>query len=177
VLHAFDDTGATMRVRLLSVRTIVDAKGAELTHAETVTLFNDLCVCAPGALIRADVTWEPIDAHRALGHFTVGVNTITAELIFDDHGDLVDFVSDDRAASSPDGRTFTRMRWTTPVHDYAQIGPARVPTRAETRWHPDTGSWTYGEFELTSLAYNVAHRQAAIDRPFPPVAIGPRAYS
>jgi len=36
--------GATMRVRLLSVRTIVDAKGDVLTRAETVTVFNDLCV-------------------------------------------------------------------------------------------------------------------------------------
>ena len=156
VLHAFDENGATMRVRLLSVRTMVDAKGADLTRAETVTLFNDLCVCAPGALVFADVSWEPIDAHRAIGHFTLGVNTITAELRFDDDGDLVDFVSDDRAAGSPDGRTFTRVRWTTPVRDYARVGPARVATRAETRWHPDTGAWTYGEFELTSLAYNVA---------------------
>jgi hypothetical protein len=176
VLHAFDDSGATMRVRLLSVRTMVDAKGAELTHAETVTLFNDLCVCAPGALVDADVTWEPIDGHRAIGNFTLGVNTITAELIFDDDGDLVDFISDDRAAGSPNGRAFTRVRWTTPVRDYARVGPARVPTRAETRWHPDTGAWTYGEFELTSLAYNVAHRQAAADQPAPSVVIGPPAY-
>lgn len=176
VLHAFDDNGATMRVRLLSVRTMVDAKGAELTRAETVTLFNDLCVCAPGALVFADVTWEPIDAHRATGHFTLGVNTVTAELRFDDDGDLVDFVSDDRAAGSPDGNTFTRVRWTTPVRDYARVGPARVATKAETRWHPDTGAWTYGEFELTSLAYNVAPRQPAFDRPIPSGVIGSRAY-
>jgi hypothetical protein len=173
VLHAFDDNGATMRVRLLSVRTMVDAKGAELTRAETVTLFNDLCVFAPGALVCAAVIWEPIDAHRATGHFTLGANTITAELRFDDDGDLVDFASDDRAAGSSDGRTFTRLRWTTPVRDYARVGPARVPTKAETRWHPDTGAWTYGEFELTSLAYNVAPRQPAIDRPIPSVVIAP----
>jgi len=37
VLHAFDDYGGTMRVRLLSVRSMVDAKGVALTHAETVT--------------------------------------------------------------------------------------------------------------------------------------------
>jgi hypothetical protein len=176
VLHAFDEQGASMRVRLLSVRTMVDADGAEFTHGETVTFFNDLCVLAPGALVCADVTWQPVDAHRAVGRFTLGVNTITAELRFDDDGDLVDFVSEDRAASSPDGKTFTRMRWTTPVRDYARVGPARVPTRAETRWHPDTGAWTYGEFELTSLAYNTAHRQPAIDRPIPSAVIGPRAY-
>ena len=176
VLHAFDENGATMRVRLLSVRTMVDAKGAELTRAETVTLFNDLCVCAPGALVFADVTWEPIDGHRVTGRFTLGVNTITAELRFDDDGDLVDFVSDDRAAGSPDGNTFTRVRWTTPVCDYARVGPARVPTKAETRWHPDTGLWTYGEFELTSLAYNVAHRLPAVDRPIPSAVTGPGVY-
>ena len=175
VLHAFDDKGATMRVRLLSVRTMVDAKGPDLTRAETVTLFNDLCVCAPGALIMADVTWQAVDAHRTIGQFTLGVNTISAELRFDDDGDLVDFISDDRATGSPDGRTFTRVRWTTPLRDYAQVGPARVATTAETRWHPESGEWTYGEFELTSLAYNVAHRPPSIGRPIDSVVIGPPA--
>jgi hypothetical protein len=50
------------------------------------------------------------------------------------------------------------MRWSTPVRDYTQFGPARVARKAEVRWHPETGTWTYGEFELTSLAYNVARR-------------------
>ena len=172
VLHAFDEQGASMRVRLLSVRSMVDAKGARLTRAETVTLFNDLCVYAPSALITADVAWEPIDAHRIIARFTLSPNTIAAELRFDEDGDLVDFASDDRAASSPDGHTFTRMRWTTPVRDYARVGPARVPTWGETRWHPDSGAWTYGEFRLTSLAYNVAHRQIPIRSSVPPIVSG-----
>lgn len=161
VLHAFDENGASMRVKLLSVRSMVDARGAEFTRGETVTLFNDFCVCAPSALISADITWQPVDDHSCIAHFSLGMNTVTAELRFNDDGDLVDFISDDRAANSPDGTTFTPLRWSTPLHDYAQIGPARVPTKAETRWHPDSGAWNYGEFELTSLAYNVAHRQPA----------------
>ncbi len=86
VLHVFDSDGATMRVRLLSVRSIVDAKGAVLTHAETVTLFNDICCYAPGALLSPDITWEPIDDHSATAHYALGANTITAELRFDDSG-------------------------------------------------------------------------------------------
>jgi len=159
VLHAFDDHGATMRVRLLSVRSMVNAKGAALTHAETVTLFNDLCCLAPGALLSPEIIWEPVDKHTATAHFTLGSNTITAELRFDDLGDLVDFVADGRGSMSPDGVTLTPLRWSTPLHDYAQVGPARVATKAEARWHPDSGAWTYGEFELTSLAYNVANRR------------------
>ncbi|MFM9921277.1 DUF6544 family protein [Lacisediminihabitans sp. H27-G8] len=158
VLHAFDDDGATMRVRLLSMRSIVDAKGAELTQAETVTLFNDLCCLAPGALLSPNISWEPIDDHRATAHFTLGANTITAQLRFDDLGDLIDFVADGRGAISADGHTVTPERWSTPLCDYAQVGPARVATRADVKWHPDAGAWTYGEFQLTSLAYNVANR-------------------
>ena len=158
ILHAFDTDGATMRVRLLSMRTIVDAKGAALTQAETVTLFNDLCCLAPGALLSPNVTWTSIDDHSATAHFSLGVNTITAELRFDDLGDLVDFVADGRGGLSADGRTITPIRWSTPLRDYAQIGPARVATKAEVIWHPASGAWAYGEFELVSLAYNVANR-------------------
>jgi hypothetical protein len=165
VLHAFDEQGASMRVRLLSVRTMINADGAELTHAETVTLFNDMCFFAPAALAFADITWESADARTAVGHFRLGANTISAELRFNDVGDLVNFVSDDRAAGSADGRTFTRRRWSTPVNDYAVVGPARVPTRAEARWHPRPGVWTYAEFKLTSLAYNTARRQPFIGQP------------
>ncbi len=158
VFHAFDQRGATMRVRLLSVLQMVDAKGPALTHAETVTLFNDWCCLAPGALLSPDINWEAIDKHRAAAHFTLGENTVTAELRFDDSGDLVDFVADGRGAMSADGRTVTPLRWSTPLRDYAKVGPARVATRAEVIWHPDSGAWSYGEFELTSLAYNVANR-------------------
>jgi hypothetical protein len=169
VLHVFDHGGATMRVRLLSIRSMVDAKGPALTHAETVTLFNDLCCLAPGALLSTDITWDPIDHHSATGCFTLGVNTVTAQLLFDDSGDLVNFVADGRGAISADGRTITPLRWSTPLREYAQVGPARVATKAEVKWHPDSGAWTYGEFELTSLAYNVANRhpstQEQPDRP------------
>jgi membrane protease YdiL (CAAX protease family) len=162
VLHVFDERGATMRVKLLSVRSMVDAQGADLTHAETVTLFNDLCCLAPAALLSPNITWDVIDEHTVAAHFILGVNTVTGELHFDDDGDLVDFVADGRGVVSPDGRSVTPLRWSTPLRAYAQVGPARVATRAEVMWHADSGIWTYGEFELTSLAYNVAQRSEPV---------------
>ena len=155
VLHAFDENGATMRVKLLSTFPMVDAKGPELTRGETVTMFNDICLYSPGSLTLPFVTFEPIDDHAARGHFTLGANTISAELRFNDADELVDFISDDRTALSPDGREYIPMRWTTPAHDYADVGSARVATRAEVRWNSGDGPWTYGEFALDSLAYNV----------------------
>jgi hypothetical protein len=43
VLHVFDEQGATMRVKALSLVPIVSAAGPEMDRAETVTMFNDLC--------------------------------------------------------------------------------------------------------------------------------------
>jgi hypothetical protein len=154
VLHAFDESGATMRVRLLSVKTMVDAGGPVLTRSETVTLFNDLCLLAPGELVGPSVTWEPVDGHTVRAHYTLGPNTISATLRFNEADELVDFASDDRNPS-PDGSDSPPIRWTTPVGDYGQMGPARVLRKGETKWHPESGAWTYGEFELQSLEYNV----------------------
>jgi hypothetical protein len=155
VLHAFDEAGATMRVRLLSLVPLVDAKGPVLTRAETVTLFNDLCLFAPGALVAPAIAWEAADAHSARAAFTLRGNTVRAELRFNDRGELVDFLSDDRLSLAPDGTTLTPMRWSTPVGGYAQMGPARVATHGEAVWHAGAGAYAYGEFELGSLAYNV----------------------
>ena len=155
VLHVYDQSGATMRVKLLSVFPMADVKGPDLTRAETVTLFNDLCILAPGALISPLITWQPIDASTARARFTLGANAIGAELHFDAAGQLVSFVSDDRSAGSPDGATLTRMRWATPLSKYEQIGPARVATRGDAVWYPATGAYAYGEFELMSLGYDL----------------------
>lgn len=154
VLHVFDDSGATMRVRLLSLVPMVTAAGPEMDRAETVTLFNDLCVLAPGALVDAPVTWQRLDDRRVRGAYTHLGITVTADLIFDDHGDLVDFVSDDRLRATPDGSTFTRQRWSTPLGRYRRFGSWRIAAQGAAHWHaPDPE----GEFAYIELTIDDAH--------------------
>lgn len=52
------------------------------------------------------------------------------------------------------------------------MGPARVATTAQVKWHPDVGAWTYGEFALTSLTYNVANRSRPADQEADGVVLG-----
>lgn len=150
VLHAFEDGAATMRVRLLSLFPLVNESGPELTRAETVTLFNDLCVLAPGALIDPAIEWRVVHERSVEARYTVERNTIGATLAFDEAGELVDFVSDDRLAASPGGG-FTRRRWSTPLRDYRDFGPHRASARGEARWHVDGGGYTYVEADLLDL--------------------------
>lgn len=154
VFHAFVGGAASMRVRLLSLFPLVNARGPEVTRAETVTLFNDLCLLAPPALVDPSIAWEPIDARSVRGHYTVGSNTVSAVLRFDDAGELVDFVSEDRLAASPDGTRFVREPWSTPVRDYRSFGPRRLPSRGEARWRAPSGEFAYFEATLVGFEAN-----------------------
>lgn len=153
VYHRFHDGRATMDARLASVVPIVHAAGPDLDRAETATVFNDLCVMAPAALIDAPVSWEAVDEHTVRGVFELAGNRVTAELRFDDDGDLVDFVTDDRLRASSDGHTFTRQRWSTPLSDLHWFGRRRVPRLGEARWHapPPEGTFSYLEFEVAGI--------------------------
>lgn len=154
VYHAFQADSASMRVRLLSMLPVARGSGPEFTRAETVTLFNDLVLLAPAGLIDADVRWDPLGQGEVRGHFTVGAHTVSAVLSFNQAGELVDFVSDDRLAASPDGTEFIRQRWSTPVERYRDFGARRAATRGEGRWHPAEGDFAYIELELVELEFN-----------------------
>lgn len=152
--HRLADGHATMQVRLLGVLPLVDARGDEMDRAETVTLFNDMCVLAPGTLLDSAIAWEPVDARSARARFTNGPHTIAATLRFGDDGLLEDFVSDDRSRTSPDGRS-SRVRFSTPLRDYRDFGGMRLPSFGEARWHPPEGAFTYGEFRIVEVTNNV----------------------
>ena len=83
-------------------------------------------------------------------HFTDGEQTISATLLFDGDGLLANFISDDRSRSSPDGKTFTRLRFSTPTRDDCDFWPARMGSYGEAPY----GDFTYGEFERQKVTYN-----------------------
>jgi len=158
VLHVLADGHATMRVVLCSIVPMVDAAGPEMDRAETVTLFNDLCLLAPAGLVDAPVTWTPIGDRSVHGTYTHGEHTVGADLIFDDRGDLVDFVSDDRLRASADGSSFTPTRWSTPVGQYRTYGERRLGALGQAVWHADApeGTFAYLEFVLEEMATELA---------------------
>ncbi|MGL5819384.1 MAG: DUF6544 family protein [Phycicoccus sp.] len=157
VLHTYDRAGARMRAAVLSVGTVADVSGPEMDRAETVTLFNDLVVLAPGAIPSAPVRWEVVDARHVRGRMTVGAVTVEATLVFNAAHDLVDFVSDDRLRALDGGAGFVAQPWSTPLCAYALAEPhgRRVAMYGEGRWHapPPEGEFPYVEFAVDAVHY------------------------
>lgn len=151
-LHAYTHDGARMQIRVAGVVDMVDESGDAFTRAETVTMLNDLCIMAPGALLDARFTWQPVNDSSAMVTFTNGPHTVAATLVFDATGDLADFASNDRHARDDDGD-----RWTTPLRGHTDVNGLRLPTEGDAIWHYTDGrpAWLYGRFRILRLRYNV----------------------
>jgi hypothetical protein len=145
---------ATIQVEVASLLSVVDARGPEMNQSETVTLFNDMCVLAPATLIEPNVAFREIDAGTVQGTFTNAGNTVSAVLSFNDAGELVNFVSDDRYLSS-DGKTYTKHRWSTPIRNYRAFAAARLASRGEASWSLPSGEFVYARIEIEGVEYNV----------------------
>ena len=151
--HAYKDGTASMKVKLFSLFTVANNKGKEMDIAETVTVFNDMCIMAPASLIDPRIQWADIDNQSVKAIFSHKGITISAQLIFNEIGQLINFISDDRYDVS--GKTPLRFRFSTPISDYTTINGFNVPAYGEARWHYPEGEFVYGKFNLKDIVYNI----------------------
>lgn len=152
IFHRYVDGAATFQVRIAGLISIVDKQGAALTNDETVTLMNDVLVLAPAAVLDLPFTFETLSERSLRATFRNAGYSVSAVLTFDATGDLVGFTSADRAHAREGGAAI----WSTPISGYRKVGEIRTGTHGDVNWVEPSGEWTYGRFETTSLAYNVA---------------------
>lgn len=150
-LHVMVDGRATMRIRPAGLVTVVDAAGPEMDQGETVTALNDMCFLAPAALLDADVTWHETGGRTVGVEYRLAGRTVRATLVFDEAGDLVDFVSDDRFRSA--GKAFVAQRWSTPLTDYREVAGRRVASQGDARWHGPEGPFPYIELRIDAIEW------------------------
>lgn len=149
--HDYQNNTANMQVKLFGLFPLMKAKGIALDKAETVTVFNDMCLLAPATLIDKRILWEAVDSLSAKAIFTNGNIRIAAMLYFNKNGELVNFISDDRYAISD----MKQYRFSTPVKNYRPINGTNIMHYGEVKWHYPDGEFVYGKFYLKEIAYNV----------------------
>jgi len=153
-LHRYIDAKATMLAKVAGLITVVDGKGLEMNEGETVTVFNDMCMMAPGSLIDKRIEWQSIDSHTVKATFTNNNIKVHALLYFNDKGELINFVSEDRYYS-PTGKTYEKFRWSTPIKDYKNYNGIRISSGGEAVWSLPKGEYSYGKINIKEIEYNV----------------------
>ncbi len=148
--HKYSNAQAKMDIRLFGLFPIVQQSGKIMDKAETVTLFNDMCLMAPATLIDRHIQWQEIDRNSVRAIFTNQGITISAVLYFNDRGQLINFRSDDRTAIAD----MKQYPFFTPVADYQNINGINIMSYGEAVWGYPDGNFTYGKFVLKDLEYN-----------------------
>lgn len=152
-LHRLVNGHATMDIRLFGLVPVLQAAGPEMDRAETVTLLDDMAVLAPATLLDPAITWREVSFDSVAATFRHAGQTVQATLVFGSSGRLLDFVSDDRAAASADGKHFTPRRWSTPVRDYTAFGPHELASRGTARWYLPEGAFDYAQLEMLDVEW------------------------
>ncbi|MBK9739768.1 MAG: hypothetical protein IPO93_09675 [Actinobacteria bacterium] len=153
-LHVYREEAATFTVRVASTVNMVNLRGPEISAAETVTVLNDLCLMAPGALLDPRLAWTEVDRRTARVMFANGPHRVAATLEFNDDAELTDFWSDDRPDSS--GGSFVPMRWHTPISEHCDIDGMHLLHRGGAVYDRPDGPFMYGDFTLNSIGFDVA---------------------
>ena len=148
--HCFKNGVAYMDIRLLSVFKVLYQDGMEMNLSETVTFFNDMCCLAPPTLIDKRIKWLKVEGNKVKASFTNNNITIDAWLYFNDKGELVNFISEDRY--SADARK--QLPWSTPLKEYQEIKGYKLMKNAETIYSYTDKELCYGTFKLVSVEYN-----------------------
>jgi hypothetical protein len=149
--HSYIKGKAIMDIRLYGLFSIVYHKGAIMNKAETVTLLNDMCLMAPATLIDYRITWQLLDSNSVKAIFTNHDIAVSAILYFNQKGQLIDFISNDRTSVDD----MKQYPWSTPMSDYKNYNGYNLASIGKAIWHYPDGKFTYGKFNLKKVLYNV----------------------
>lgn len=152
-LHAYKSEEGIMLIKVMGLFPVVDVKGTEMNISDTVTIFNDMCVFAPASLIDKRIAWETVDQNTVKATFTNGSNKVTAMLYFNERGELVNFVSDDRYRID---KKAERLRWSTPIYSYKNYNGLNLSAKASALWHYPDREFSYADFDIQNVEYNVS---------------------
>ena len=156
--HRFRNGQASMDIRLFSLFPVQKQSGERMNISETVTFFNDMCCMAPATLIDDRIHWIKTEDNKVLAEFHLNDTKISAWLHFNNLGELINFISDDRYAMQEDG-SMKQFTWSTPLQNYKLINGYRLASYAEAIYGYPEGDFCYGIFELSSLEINLKNLQ------------------
>ncbi len=155
-LHHYETAKATMVVKILDLFKVADARAPEMNKGETVTVFNDMCVLVPSSLIDSRISWREIDKLTAEGTFTNEGISVTATLYFNESGQMVNFISEDRYFLNEDG-TYEMLRWATPLIEYKENNGLKITSFGEAIWLRDGLEYCYACFNIRDVKVNHVH--------------------
>lgn len=149
--HRYVRGHAGMDIRLFGLVPMLRHRGGLMDRSETVTLLNDICLMAPGALLDQRFRWEAVDHQHARVFYKAAGIEVSALLTFNETGQLVNFHSEDRG----DIGDMKIHPFSTPCGQYRDFQGYNLQSEGDAVWHYPDGPFVYGHFILKTVTYNL----------------------
>src|SRR4030042_2145640 len=141
----YDNGAGFMLIKLLSMFPVVNVSGPEVDMSALIIFINDMAMW-PTAFLSDYIHWEPLDAVAARVRVTLYGKQFSVLLRFNDTGELVDFITEDRDRSV--GKTSQQTKWSTPLRRYREVNGLRIPSEGDAIWHLPEGEFPYIQVKI-----------------------------
>lgn len=139
-----------MLIKLLSVFTIDDVKGAEMDRASLLRYFSEM-IWFPTAYLDPRIRFTEIDSLNLQAEFTDGDLQVGGKLTFDENGAMVRFEAE--RFNSTENKMLV---WRAHIDEYGELNGIKIPVRAHTSWVSDGVESDYILLNIDEVQYNIS---------------------
>jgi hypothetical protein len=148
----YADGAGSMQMKILSLVPVVDKDGGGLDQGALLRYLGETIWFPSGALSRF-ITWDEIDSGSAKATMNYGGTVASAVFSIDAEGRPArieaDRYNDSRGRNLP---------WTAESTEYGSFGGINMPVAGTGSWQLEDGEFTYIDWRVTDVQFNVAER-------------------
>lgn len=148
-LDSFIDGNGGMKGVIAKNITLFNQRGKDMDKSTLVTWLAEI-IFMPAEMLSGDIEIKELDKDSVSVSITYKNLTVSGTYKFRDDGQLVEFVTDDRAMIYNDGRCEYK-RWSALFENYQNKDGLLLPDTLKSEWHMDNGDLTY--FDGKNLKY------------------------
>jgi hypothetical protein len=148
----FIDGHGSMRIKLLSLITVGNARGPEMDQGELLRYLAET-TWFPTAWLSDAIEWQAIDAHCVKATIHQQDVMASAVLQVNEQGQVTSL-----SAERYVGEHGQLTPWSGQYEEYQEVDGMRIPTRVEVTWHLASGEFTWFRCKITEIEYNQSGR-------------------
>ncbi|MDV3429568.1 MAG: hypothetical protein LIR50_21570 [Bacillota bacterium] len=149
-LDSFIDGKGGMKGVVAKNITLFDQRGKDMDKAALVTWLAEI-IFMPSELLNGQIEIKELDKNSVSVSITYDNITVGGVYKFKDNGEIIEFITDDRAMSYTDGR-IEHKKWSALYEEYTKKGELLLPDRIKAEWHLDDSDLVY--FNGGKVQYN-----------------------
>ncbi|MDF0598584.1 DUF6544 family protein [Psychromarinibacter halotolerans] len=154
VVDSFVNGAGRLRVQILGLVRIIEAKGADVDRGEAMRYLAELPWAPDAILGNPSVSWRMEDEDHAVATLEAAGGPVSVRFRFDGAGDIVEFFAKDRPKLQPGGGVVL-CDWRGYFRNYRMIGTRRIPSEGEVGYVEGGVYDAYFQGRVTS--YEIDH--------------------